>query len=674
MHVLQSLSFIPKRLFRLIVPLIGVFLFSLALGYLFILNQLPPAPKAFRRISWQKWDVVSLIGSSSNVPSNPEPNTNSTNGKEWWQAEELDAGEAPAGVSLPLDVWSPLLPHSTGLTEIAIRPCLVSPSIAGDICAPKTTPEEDALKGKWVRVGKDLNVMTGMWWLSIYYRRTRRLDVPLITSLHLLRSNESVSSLPGSEHSWVRASGDLHDGLYPSEDPLYLYYEVKKPLAGIPAGIELEELVTEVDVQYGEAKHVAWGFSKSNIPVVEGRDASKPRQAVWITYRKGMNPSPKAPPLHFSDDGKFKILQVADLHYSVSGGECLDVDPNGLPSGLLNPNEPCHGDTVTQSLLAQTLAAERPSLVVFTGDQLNGQTTSWDAQSVLLKAIGEVIAAKVPWALVFGNHDDEDTDLTRSEMMRVAKRMPYAVREMEEGPQWVDGVGNWLVKVKSADSSATHLLTLYFLDSHAYSKSGWTFWKSADYDWIKQSQIDWYIEQSALITPVERPFTPDGAKDLGTVWETRQEDKRLAKPNALMFFHIPLPESYSPADVSGSGETLSYGQQLDESGAPKKNSGFFEKGILTSKESEDPTNTRHEVKVVANGHCHITDFCKRVKGVWLCFGGGSSFSGYGKVGFDRRLRIYDVMDYGETIRTYKRGQDGTIMGDTILEGKGSKGR
>lgn len=120
MHILQSLSFIPKRVFRLIVPLIGVFLFSLALGYLFILNQLPAAPEAFRRISWQKWDVVSLIGSSSNAPSNPKPNTNGTNGEEWWQAEELDAGEAPASVSLPLDVWSPLLPHSTGCESLHI--------------------------------------------------------------------------------------------------------------------------------------------------------------------------------------------------------------------------------------------------------------------------------------------------------------------------------------------------------------------------------------------------------------------------------------------------------------------------------------------------------------------------------------------------------------------------
>lgn len=51
------------------------------------------------------------------------------------------------------------------------------------------------------------------------------------------------------------------------------------------------------------------------------------------------------------------------------------------------------------------------------------------------------------------------------------------------------------------------------------------------------------------IDPIERPFTPDGAKDLITIWERQGVDqvtpdtKRLAKPNAIMFFHIPL---YAP--------------------------------------------------------------------------------------------------------------------------------
>jgi len=245
------------------------------------------------------------------------------------------------------------------------------------------------------------------------------------------------------------------------------------------------------------------------------------------------------------------------------------------------------------------------------------------------------------------------------------------VREMEQGPQWVDGVGNWLVKVKSADPSATHLLTLYFLDSHAYAKSGWTFWKPAENDWIKQSQIDWYLEQTASISPVQRPFTPDGAKDLGRIW-SRQDDgaKTLAKPNAMMFFHIPLPESYSPADVSPSGEELVYGEKLEGSGSSSKNGGFFEKALLKGPEGDNLAV--HEVKVVANGHCHLTDTCRRVKGVWLCFGGGSSFSGYGKIGFDRRFRVYEATNYGETIKTYKRTPDGSIIDEMTLVGQGAE--
>lgn len=49
----------------------------------------------------------------------------------------------------------------------------------------------------------------------------------------------------------------------------------------------------------------------------------------------------------------------------------------------------------------------------------------------------------------------------------------------------------------------------------------------------------------------------------------------------------------------------------------------------------------------------------------------SSYSGYGKIGFDRRFRIYDISDFGETIRTYKRTEKDEILDDMILTGKGS---
>ena len=129
MHVSQKLSFIPRRIFRLIVPVVLVFCFSLSLGFLFILYHSPRAPAGrLQRLSWQRWDVVSLNADGS-IPAGSTGGgggaTNTTGGKEWWELEELDAGETPASVSLPLDVWSPLLPHSTGRKHLYLF-CLIA--------------------------------------------------------------------------------------------------------------------------------------------------------------------------------------------------------------------------------------------------------------------------------------------------------------------------------------------------------------------------------------------------------------------------------------------------------------------------------------------------------------------------------------------------------------------
>jgi hypothetical protein len=39
---------------------------------------------------------------------------------------------------------------------------------------------------------------------------------------------------------------------------------------------------------------------------------------------------------------------------------------------------------------------------VFSGDQLNGQKTSYDSRSVLAKFAKPVIEREIPWAAVFG--------------------------------------------------------------------------------------------------------------------------------------------------------------------------------------------------------------------------------------------------------------------------------
>lgn len=81
--------------------------------------------------------------------------------------------------------------------------------------------------------------------------------------------------------------------------------------------------------------------------------------------------------------------------------------------------------------------------------------------------------------------------------------------------------------------------------------------------------------------------------------------------------YIHRPEAYADADLQeASGPPTDVGVQLEGPAPAKHNGGFFEEAILRAREreSEDGGSPgRSEVKVIANGHCHITDRCRRVR-------------------------------------------------------------
>lgn len=104
---------------------------------------------------------------------------------------------------------------------------------------------------------------------------------------------------------------------------------------------------------------------------------------------------------------------------------------------------------MTRSLISTVIDAEKPDLVVFSGDQLNGQGTSWDPKSVLAKFARAVTDKGIPWAAVFGNHDEED-GIKKEDQMMMMKGLPYSL--VEKGPKDVHGVGNYVLKVMSADA------------------------------------------------------------------------------------------------------------------------------------------------------------------------------------------------------------------------------
>lgn len=158
---------------------------------------------------------------------------------------------------------------------------------------------------------------------------------------------------------------------------------------------------------------------------------------------------------------------------------------------------------------------------------------------------------KIPYVSIFGNHDDEGS-LPRAAQMQILESLPYSLAKA--GPEEIDGVGNYYVEVLARGKSDHSALTLYMLDSHAYSPDER---KYHGYDWIKQNQIDWFKKTSTSLK------------------KTHKEYSKLHMD--LAFIHIPLPE-YRDADLAIKG---SWKEGVT---APNFNSGFrdalVEQGVV----------------------------------------------------------------------------------------------
>lgn len=104
--------------------------------------------------------------------------------------------------------------------------------------------------------------------------------------------------------------------------------------------------------------------------------------------------------LRVDKNGKFKIVQISDTHMVTGVGVCKDaVDARGnyLPESEADP--------LTVKFIGKILDAEKPDLVVLTGDQLHHNIP--DSQSALFKVIVPIIERSILFAAVFGNHDSE---------------------------------------------------------------------------------------------------------------------------------------------------------------------------------------------------------------------------------------------------------------------------
>ncbi|KAL2468871.1 putative inactive purple acid phosphatase 29 [Forsythia ovata] len=339
--------------------------------------------------------------------------------------------------------------------------------------------------------------------------------------------------------------------------------------------------------------------------------------------------------------GEFRILQVADMHYADGKKTlCEDVFPQQMAS--------C-SDLNTTAFIRRLILAEKPNLIVFTGDNIYGFDAS-DPEISMNAAFAPAILSNIPWAAVLGNHDQEST-LSREGVMKHIITMKNTLSQLNPlEVHIIDGFGNYNLEVHGVGDSGLvnkSLLNLYFLDSGDYS----TVPSIPGYGWIKPSQQLWFQRTSLKL---KRSYT-------------KKPEPQKAPAPGLVYFHIPLPE-YASFDSSNFT-----GVKQEGISSASINSGFF----TTMVEAGD-------VKAAFTGHDHLNDFCGELTGIHLCYAGGFGYHAYGKAGWTRRARmvVASLEKTGKgawgtvkSIKTWKRLDDEhlTAIDSQVLWSKSSSG-
>lgn len=307
----------------------------------------------------------------------------------------------------------------------------------------------------------------------------------------------------------------------------------------------------------------------------------------------GMMPVSAQNVLKFNADKKFKIVQFTDVHW--------------VP-----------GDSASEEAaerMNEVLDVEKPDLVIYTGDLVFGKPAS----EALSKALEPVVSRRLPFAVTWGNHDDEQ-DMTRIELLEYIKDMPGNLTSTTAG---ISGVTNYVLPLKSEDGKKDAAV-LYVFDSNAYS----SLKQVKGYDWIKPDQINWYVESSVGYT--ER----NGGKPLPS----------------LAFFHIPFPEYNEAAQDENA---LLIGTRKEKACAPLINTGLYAAMLNAG-----------DIMATFVGHDHVNDYVVDWKGILLCYGrftGGNTV--YHDIPGGNGARVIELTQGVRSFKTWERLEGGKIINE-----------
>lgn len=260
---------------------------------------------------------------------------------------------------LPNSLHEYLPTHHTGLviTDITITKCASYNIFSSCALDPEV----------WHRIDKDLYL--GKSTFSSAYVYVRRKKEEELTPDDRVVIDVSVGRLdPSAAGGKDKAKPSPSEKWESRPGGLWVKRSSKKGAS------DSKDAVTAVDLLFGDdATEARPGWAITGTPLL--LDASSSIPAAHITIRRGVPHSPPKPVPRVQDNGKFKIMQLADLHLSTGVGHCRDYLPEDWNGGK------CEADPRTLDFVTKILEEERPNLVVLSGDQVNGDTAP-DTQSV----------------------------------------------------------------------------------------------------------------------------------------------------------------------------------------------------------------------------------------------------------------------------------------------------
>lgn len=293
--------------------------------------------------------------------------------------------------------------------------------------------------------------------------------------------------------------------------------------------------------------------------------------------------------LKFNDNKSFKIIQFTDIHY-IPGNE---------------------SSKESLALLGEAIDAEKPDLVVITGDLIWREP----AKECLDEVLAPIVERNVPWTYILGNHDSE-RDMTRDSIMLYATSKPNCYAQI--GPDDISGVGNYIIELKGSETDTVKSV-LYFFDSGDYTKLKNQYTsdkKVGNYGWLAFDQIEWYRNNSK---------------------KYYLKNDSVPVPS-LAFFHIPLREYTEMAKAGGI-----VGTRNERECPALLNSGMF----TAMRESGDIMGT-------FVGHDHDNDYIGVYHDIALAYGrysGGKTV--YNNLGLNG-CRVIELTEGSRSFTTYIR--------------------